>query len=107
MAKKRTCFCCGKEYNYCLNCEEYRDLEPWHFMFDSENCMKIFDTLQKFSCGDISLDKCIKILDSCDLSEKDSFNENVQADIDKILSSKPSTSSPSLKNKKEGKKVSE
>lgn len=86
MAKERTCFCCGKTYKYCPNCEDDQNSETWHFMFDSENCKIIFDALQKYSCGDISKEKCAKILNSCDLSEKDSFHENILADINSVLS---------------------
>lgn len=40
MAEKRKCFMCGKEYEYCPNCQSGIE-KPWKFLFHDEKCLAV------------------------------------------------------------------
>ncbi|HKM00718.1 MAG TPA: hypothetical protein VJ083_01550 [Sedimentibacter sp.] len=87
MAKlNRVCFTCGQKHSYCPSCYEDRNLETWRIMFDTENCKKIFNIINKHFYNHITTDEAISQLEICDLSCK--FNEDIQKEIDNILEQK-------------------
>jgi hypothetical protein len=89
MAKlNRTCFTCGKKHSYCPSCYEDRELETWHIMFDKENCKTIFDIVNRSFYQHISIDEANSLLEKCDLSELDTFNDDIKKDIENILKQK-------------------
>lgn len=73
MGKQRTCFCCGKAYHYCPVCDGDKNKPSWYFIFDSDNCRKIFDTCQRFSTKEYTADEARAKLDKCDLTDKLTF----------------------------------
>lgn len=77
MKNNRKCILCGKEYKYCGNCAEDSRLEPWHTIYDNNNCRVIFNTATDYCAGILSKEEAISIFDSCDLSNKESFNASV------------------------------
>jgi len=68
MRTNRSCFCCGTEYYYCPTCEEQRDLETWHIMFDEENCKNIFKILTDDFLKYTTKLETIALLENCDLT---------------------------------------
>lgn len=89
MAKlNRTCFVCGKKHSYCPSCYEDRLLETWHIMFHDENCKKIFDIINQYFYKHINVDEAITQLEQCDLTNVESFNEDIKKDIKDILEQK-------------------
>lgn len=88
MKNNRKCFCCGTEYNYCPTCEEQRDLETWHIMFDNENCKKIFQICSDDFLKHTTREETISLLENCDLSNLESFNQDIKEQIKDILASK-------------------
>lgn len=86
MKNNRTCILCGTEYKYCGNCAEDSRLEPWHNIYDNNNCRTIFNTATDYCAGLLSKDEAISIFDSCDLSNKDSFNSSVLKVLNELYS---------------------
>lgn len=85
---KRICKVCQTKYSYCPHCEAYINKPYWMFMFHDENCKKIFDTLQRYSTKEYTAAQALKILNECDLMEKDSFAPSILADLNKLLARK-------------------
>ena len=78
MAKKnnRKCICCSTEYRYCNSCQEDRNKEPWHAIYCSENCKKLFHAASGYHAQTATIEEVRARFDECDLSYKDKLNEN-------------------------------
>lgn len=85
---KKICKTCQKEYSYCPRCGEDLDKPTWMLMFHDENCMRIFDTLQRFYTKEYSAEQALEIIDTCDLSQKDNFQPVVLKDLEKLLATR-------------------
>lgn len=83
--KKRTCICCGKQYTYCGNCPADKHLETWHALYCSDNCHQIFESANDYGFGLLTKEEAKKQIEACDLSELESFNKIVRADVHKII----------------------
>lgn len=89
MAKlNRVCFTCGKKHSYCPTCYDDMSLETWHIMFDNENCKNIFNIINQYFYKHITVDEAITQLEQCDLTNIDTFNEDIQKEIKDILEQK-------------------
>lgn len=86
---KKICYLCGKEYQYCSNCRDFRTQPAWKNMFHDENCHKIFNLSTQFAQGSYTEEEARKILASCDLSDIDNFRQDVINQIKIIQNSKP------------------
>ena len=87
MAKpNRVCKVCGKAYFFCPNCDEnYAYPKPsWFGMFESEQCKDIFNLLTKYFFKDVTPSEARKILDTFDLTDITSYDEDIQAQIKEI-----------------------
>ena len=83
--KQRTCFCCGKAYHYCPHCDVDRDKPSWYFIFDSDNCRKVFDACQRYSTGECNAEQTRQKLDKRDLTNKSDFLPDVLGVIEKVF----------------------
>ena len=89
MAKlNRVCFTCGKKHSYCPDCYEDRHLETWHIMFHDKNCKNIYDIINSHFYKHLTTEKAINELEKCDLTNIESFNEDMKKDIKYILAQK-------------------
>lgn len=89
MAKlNRVCFTCGTKHSYCPNCYDDRHLETWHIMFHDENCKIIFNIINQHFHKYMTTEQAIIQLEQCDLTNIESFNEDIKKDIKDILSQK-------------------
>lgn len=87
MAKlNRTCIVCNTNYSYCSSCKEHAALEPWHSIFCSDNCRKVFNVTSMY--GKDSNEEIKAKLDECDLSNKANFHKNIVKVIDELCVSK-------------------
>lgn len=84
MAYTRECTVCHKKYEYCY-CDQFRDKPRWMIMYCSDNCRKIFDTLQRHFTKEITDEEAIKRLDECDLSVMENATETAKKDLAEIL----------------------
>lgn len=86
---KKICYLCGKEYQYCSNCRDFRTQPAWKNMFHDENCHKLFNLSTQFAQGSLTEEEARKILAGCDLSDIDNFRKDVIEQIKIIQNSKP------------------
>ena len=86
---KKICFLCGKEYQYCSSCKDFRTQPTWKNMFHSENCYKIFSLSTQFAQGSYSAEEARLMLDKYDLSDIDNFKPDAIEQIKIIQNSKP------------------
>lgn len=79
------CAICGREYYMCLSCEEHRKLNPWKRYTDTSEHYKIFQILHGFNIGVYNKEEAKCKLLMVDLSDKESFKDNIRRKIDFIL----------------------
>ena len=73
----RKCILCGNEYKYCKSCQKDAKKEPWHVLYDNENCKNISKALTDYNFKTITKDEARNLLSKCDLSiELDSHYRN-------------------------------
>ena len=65
----KTCYVCGKEYRYCPNCAEFANAPSWMNMYDSEDCLKIDNTLNALWFNHISKAAAKEMLEGIDLGK--------------------------------------
>ena len=57
MAEKRKCFMCGKEYEFCPNCADKGNEEPWKFLYHDVKCMQVSKIWYAYRGHEISKDE--------------------------------------------------
>lgn len=87
----KTCILCGKKYTFCNRCEEFDHLPRWMGIYCSENCKNVFMTVTDYKSNEIDKNTAVKMLSSCDLSEKEKYHKSINATIDELLQSDNST----------------
>ena len=60
MAKLITCVVCGKQYEYCQNCD--KDHNFWRTAYCSKNCKDVYNVCSKYAFGHINKDAAKKEL---------------------------------------------
>lgn len=80
-----TCKICGKKYHVCGDCKSQKTITPWRNVVDSVNCWKIYYALVNYTNGSTNADDTKEILSRCDLSELDSFKDNIKKTINKLM----------------------
>lgn len=83
--KKRTCYLCGKQYEYCPDCAEFAGLPYFMQTFCSESCKTIFDTCTRYNMNILTKEEAASILSKCNMSAINNFKECVQKDIQEIM----------------------
>lgn len=82
-----TCDICGKKYHICNTCKDITSFTPWRTITDTIEHYKIFLILSEYT-QDKDKNKAREDLLSCDLSELESFNENIKKAIKEIMEEK-------------------
>lgn len=54
MEHERQCIVCGEKYKYCPRCSAYKNLERWHMVYCSEECMKLFHIYDDYRANKIT-----------------------------------------------------
>ena len=80
----RKCVVCGKEYSYCPSCGQDSDKPGWMTTFCGENCRSVYHACAGHYAGQLKDEEVKKMLEKCDLSNKENFTESVQKVIDNI-----------------------
>ena len=83
MGKLITCAVCGKQYEYCQNCDKYRNF--WKTTYCCENCKNIYDVCSKYAFKHIDKATARKELSNLDISKIENFHPSLQANIFDIL----------------------
>lgn len=87
--RTRKCYLCGETYEYCPTCSQDKMKPTWMIEFHDENCKNIFDICTRFNMKLMDKAEAQVALNKCDLSNKKTFKDYVQKDIESILSDEP------------------
>ena len=79
-----TCDICGKKYHICSSCKEVKSFTPWRTVTDTMQHYIIFLALSEYTKTK-DKEKAKEELSKCDLSELDTFNENIKTVIKEIM----------------------
>ena len=79
-----TCDICGKKYHVCNSCKEVKSFTPWRTVTDTMQHYLIFLALSEYTKTK-DKEKAKEELSKCDLSEWDTFNENIKSAIKEIM----------------------
>ena len=79
-----TCDICGKKYHVCNSCKEVKSFTPWRTVTDTMQHYLIFLALSEYTKTK-DKEKAKEELSKCDLSELDTFNENIKSAIKEIM----------------------
>ena len=79
-----TCDICGKKYHICSSCKEVKSFTPWRTVTDTMQHYIIFLALSEYTKTK-DKEKAKEELSKCDLSELDTFNENIKTVIRAIM----------------------
>ena len=79
-----TCAICGKKYHVCLSWQQERSFKPWRTVVDTTDHYKIYMAVHGYT---VTKDKEMarKELSVCDLSELDSFSDNIKKAINESV----------------------
>lgn len=78
------CDICGKPYKVCHTCQEIKSYKPWRTVTCSLPHYLIYFTLAEYTKTH-DKEKAKLELENCDLSDLESFNENVKETIKEIM----------------------
>lgn len=78
------CDICGKPYRVCNSCKEVKSFTPWRTVTDTMQHYLIFLALSEYTKTK-DKEKAKEELSKCDLSELDTFNENIKSAIKEIM----------------------
>lgn len=84
--RKKQCYLCGTKYLYCPTCAEDIGKPAYMATFHSESCAKIFEICTKFNMQLLTKEEAAAALEDCDLSNRESFRDDVKNDLKVILS---------------------
>ena len=79
-----TCAICGKSYKICRTCQEIESFTPWRTVTDTLQHYAIFLALSEYTKTK-DKERAKNELATCDLSELDTFNENIKTAIKEIM----------------------
>ena len=79
-----TCDICGKPYRVCNSCKEVKSFTPWRTVTDTMQHYFIFLALSEYTKTK-DKEKAKEELSKYDLSELDTFNENIKSAIKEIM----------------------
>lgn len=82
--RDRTCSVCQKRYQYCPTCTQDRMKPYWMLTYCSESCKDIWDICTQYNMKLLTKTEARKALSACDLSGRDTFADNIKADLTNI-----------------------
>ena len=85
MKNNCTCAICGKGYYVCLPCSK-PEMNTWKLHTCTIEHYKVYSVIHGYSSGIYTKKETYDRLKNVDLSEKDSFKENVKGIIENIIS---------------------
>ena len=90
MTEKNNAICsiCEKPYHKCLSCRDSIKLQPWKMYTDSAEHYKVFQAVRGYNTGVYTKDEFKSKLKNIDLSDLESYKENVKVLIKDVLKDK-------------------
>ena len=107
MAVTRTCFACGRTYEFCgQNCKGEDASETWRFLFDNKNCLHAYELWQSYRGKEITKEEYKNSLNNMNLKDILASDTMVSKDFNSILNEDMTAKMPEKDIKKdEGKEV--
>ena len=84
-----TCSICGSPYHKCLSCRDSLRLQPWKMFTDSAEHYKVLQVIRGYNTGVYTKDEFKSKLKNVDLSDLESYKENIKALIKDVLKEEP------------------
>lgn len=94
MRHERHCQMCGEVYQYCPNCSDYDDQPRWRALFDSENCLKIYEVCNEYKAGIVDAKAAKARLEKLDMSKKNNFEKGFKKIVSDIYAKAGSNNAP-------------
>lgn len=87
MAEKNnaTCSICGDGYHVCRSCSDFIRLQPWKIHCCSSTHFQVFQVVRGFTTGSYDKNEFKSRLKNIDLSDLESYRENIKAIIKDAL----------------------
>lgn len=82
-----TCSICGKGYYLCQSCNDFKTLYPYKLHTDTSEHYKVYQIIHGYSTKVYDKSEAKKKLQTIDLSDLDTFRDNIKAIIKDILNS--------------------
>lgn len=79
------CGICSTRYHICPDCSGAKAFTPWRKIVCSPNCYKIYIALSSYTNGHAAKDETKEILKELDLSQSETFKDNIKAAIKEIM----------------------
>ena len=80
-----TCSICGKSYYMCNACTDFKTLYPYKLHTDTPTHFQIYQVIHGYSTGIYNKNEAKEKLLNIDLSDLDTFRDNIKAVIIDIL----------------------
>ena len=80
-----TCAICDSPYYMCLSCKDTMKNSPWKAHTDTSEHYKVFQVISGYSTGVYNKEEAKSKLKTIDLSDLDSFKENIKNIIKDIM----------------------
>ena len=82
------CSICGKGYYMCNSCKDFKALYPYKLHTDTATHFQIYQVIHGYSTGVYNKEEAKEKLQNIDLSDLDTFRENIKEIINDILGTK-------------------
>ena len=79
----RICLTCGRTYDFCGSCPTSANLPMWKNIYDTEDCMGVFQVVSDYAQGVITKDAAKEKLSQYNLSVQ--YKEKIRKYIDEIV----------------------
>lgn len=95
MSEKINAYCdiCGCGYHICRSCQDITSFTPWRVITDTREHYKIFLVLSEYNQTK-NKEIAKEALSTCDLSELESFNDNIKRTIKEIMTDEKAEDKP-------------
>ena len=80
-----TCSICGNPYYKCLSCRDMAKLQPWKMFTDSAEHYKVLQAIRGYNTGVYTKDEFKSKLKNIDLSDLESYKDNIKTLIKDVL----------------------
>lgn len=86
MAVVRKCVCCGREYDYCPNCEK-KSQPAWKVSFCNETCKELFNVLSAYNTKRVDKSVVKSFIADHGISNIEKYTAPIQEVLSEVLSS--------------------
>ena len=85
MSKKRVCLTCGKEYEYCNNCNDTNKYPTWMAEFHDETCKEIFNAVSAYNMQLVSKEDVKAVVKKYNVTDFGIFKKSIKDKLTEIV----------------------